>query len=163
MAFAHEHGMKVRGHTLVWHRQTPAWVFQDSSGAKASPELLLARMKNHIAHVVTHFKGSVYAWDVVNEAILDNGEYRTDHEAGTQTRRDHSAPGMASVSSAAIVRAKVVTASSIGTPCTTSAMTSVGACATTSASALSAFHSIAAPTRLAASAIGMIRRDQRSA
>jgi endo-1,4-beta-xylanase len=80
VAFAREHGMKVRGHTLVWHRQTPAWVFLDSSGAPASPALLLARMKNHIRNVVSHFKGSVYAWDVVNEAIMDNGEYRTEHE-----------------------------------------------------------------------------------
>jgi endo-1,4-beta-xylanase len=80
VAFARAHGMKVRGHTLVWHRQTPPWVFEGSAGAKAPPELLLARMRNHIQNVVTHFKGSVYAWDVVNEAVMDNGEYRTEHE-----------------------------------------------------------------------------------
>ena len=80
VAFAQSHGMKVRGHTLVWHRQTPAWMFVDASGAKASPELLLSRMRNHIQNVVSHFKGSVYAWDVVNEAILDDGRYRTADE-----------------------------------------------------------------------------------
>jgi endo-1,4-beta-xylanase len=69
--------MKVRGHNLVWHRQTPRWVFENGAGADAAPELLLARLKNHIDHVVAHFKGSVYAWDVVNEAMMDDGTYRT--------------------------------------------------------------------------------------
>jgi endo-1,4-beta-xylanase len=84
--FAQAHGMKVRGHTLVWHRQTPDWVFQAAGGGPASPELLLSRLKNHIDHVVAHFEGRVYAWDVVNEAILDDGKYRTDHEAEADQR-----------------------------------------------------------------------------
>jgi endo-1,4-beta-xylanase len=77
LAFARQHGMKMRGHTLVWHRQTPDWVFSNGAGGDASKEVLLARMEKHIANVVGHFKGNVYAWDVVNEAILDDGKWRT--------------------------------------------------------------------------------------
>jgi endo-1,4-beta-xylanase len=86
VAFAQAHGMKVRGHTLVWHRQTPDWVFQGAGGGPASPELLLSRLKNHIDQVVSHFEGRVYAWDVVNEVIMDDGKYRTDHEAEADQR-----------------------------------------------------------------------------
>jgi len=86
VAYARAHGMRVRGHTLVWHRQTPDWVFQDASGAPASRDVLLARLKNHIDNVVTHFKGSVYAWDVVNEAVTDDGKYRTNDEAEADQR-----------------------------------------------------------------------------
>jgi endo-1,4-beta-xylanase len=86
VAFAQSHGMKVRGHALVWHRQTPAWVFTDSSGADVSAEVLLARLKSHISNVVGHFKGSVYAWDVVNEAIMDDGAYRTAEETNESQR-----------------------------------------------------------------------------
>lgn len=80
VAFAKSRGMKVRGHALVWHRQTPPWVFSDGAGGDASREVLLGRLKSHISEVVSHFKGSVYAWDVVNEAIMDNGAYRTANE-----------------------------------------------------------------------------------
>ena len=72
VAFAKANGMKVRGHTLVWHQQTPAWFFKDATGNTVSKEVLLARLKEHITTVVTHFKGKVYAWDVVNEALDDN-------------------------------------------------------------------------------------------
>jgi endo-1,4-beta-xylanase len=84
VAYAKERGMRVRGHTLVWHRQTPAWVFTDASGAPASPEVVMARLKKHIAAVVGHYKGQLYAWDVVNEAITDDGRYRT----ATEERED---------------------------------------------------------------------------
>jgi endo-1,4-beta-xylanase len=80
VATAKSHGMGVRGHTLLWHRQTPAWVFSDASGAPASKQVLLARLKNHIDKVAGHFRGSIYAWDVVNEAIMDDGRYRTQDE-----------------------------------------------------------------------------------
>lgn len=73
MAFAEENGMAVRGHTLVWHNQTPDWVFEDSSGGPVGRETLLARMKSHIETVVTRYKGKIYAWDVVNEAVSDAG------------------------------------------------------------------------------------------
>ncbi|SHH52668.1 endo-1,4-beta-xylanase [Clostridium grantii] len=69
--FAVDNNMKMRGHTLVWHNQTPEWVFKDVKGEKASRELLLKRMKNHINEIMNHYKGKVYVWDVVNEAIED--------------------------------------------------------------------------------------------
>lgn len=72
--------MKVRGHALVWHRQTPDWVFVDAEGKPASKQLLRGRLESHISQVVEHFKGSVYAWDVVNEAIVNDGTYRSDQE-----------------------------------------------------------------------------------
>ncbi len=71
VAFAKANGMKVRGHTLVWHQQTPAWFFKDATGNTISKEVLLARLKEHITTIVSHFKGKVYAWDVVNEALDD--------------------------------------------------------------------------------------------
>lgn len=70
--FARENNMKVRGHTLVWHNQTPDWFFEDKAGGPASRELLLKRMKEHIHTVTSRYKGSVYCWDVVNEAIEDS-------------------------------------------------------------------------------------------
>lgn len=73
MAFAKSNGMAVRGHTLVWHNQTPDWVFEDRSGGAVDRETLLARMKSHIDTVVTRYKGNIYAWDVVNEAVSDSG------------------------------------------------------------------------------------------
>jgi endo-1,4-beta-xylanase len=86
VSYARSHAMKVRGHALVWHRQTPDWVFKDASGAPVSKAGLLSRLKSHIDHVVGHFKGSVYAWDVVNEAIMDDGKYRTANEAEADQR-----------------------------------------------------------------------------
>jgi len=75
---ARENNMKVRGHVLVWHSQTPDWVFVDK-GKTASREVLLERMENHIKTVVERYKDDVYAWDVVNEAISDDG-YQTHRE-----------------------------------------------------------------------------------
>jgi endo-1,4-beta-xylanase len=75
--FAVKHGMKMRGHTLVWHSQAPGWIFRDAEGKQVSKEVLLQRMKDHITTVVTRYKGKIYAWDVVNEVIADDsGFYR---------------------------------------------------------------------------------------
>ncbi len=70
------HGMFVVGHVLVWHQQTPAWVFAGADGAKASREILLARLKDHITTVVAHYRGRIGGWDVVNEALDDDGALR---------------------------------------------------------------------------------------
>ncbi|WP_256011889.1 endo-1,4-beta-xylanase [Desertivirga xinjiangensis] len=70
--FAQKHGLKVRGHNLCWHEQTPAWIFKDDQDRLVSKEILLKRLKDHIATVVSRYKGRIYAWDVVNEAIDDN-------------------------------------------------------------------------------------------
>jgi endo-1,4-beta-xylanase len=72
-AFAKQHGMKMRGHTLVWHNQTSDWVFQDSNGDSVGREQLLQRMKDHITTVMQRYKGQIYCWDVVNEAVTDEG------------------------------------------------------------------------------------------
>lgn len=71
--FAVKNGLKIRGHALCWHSQTPAWFFTDSTGQAVSKEVLLARLKRHIQEVVGRYKGKIYAWDVVNEAVPDDG------------------------------------------------------------------------------------------
>ena len=75
--FAKENNIQVRGHVLVWHSQTPSWVFR-FAGQPATKELLLERMRNHISTVVGRYKGQIYAWDVVNEAISDGPEIYRD-------------------------------------------------------------------------------------
>ncbi len=69
--FARENDLKMRGHALVWHQQTGGWIFEDENGNKVDREELLKRMKTHIDSVVGRYKGTIYAWDVVNEAISD--------------------------------------------------------------------------------------------
>jgi len=76
VAFAQRNSLKVRGHNLCWHNQVPQWMFKDSSGNTVTKEVLLQRLKDHITTVVNRYKGKIYAWDVVNEAISDKpGEY----------------------------------------------------------------------------------------
>lgn len=70
--FAQRHGLKVRGHNLCWHQQAPSWIFKDDQGNLVSKEVLLKRLKDHITTVVNRYKGKIYAWDVVNEAISDS-------------------------------------------------------------------------------------------
>ena len=70
-AFARRHKLKLRGHTLCWHNQTPAWLFEDANGKPVSKEELLKRLKDHITTVVNRYKDVIYAWDVVNEVISD--------------------------------------------------------------------------------------------
>ena len=69
--FAIKNGIKIRGHNLCWHQQTPDWMFKDGD-KQVSKETLLKRLKTHINTVVGRYKGKIYAWDVVNEAIDDN-------------------------------------------------------------------------------------------
>ncbi len=74
--FGQENNMFLVGHTLVWHSQTPRWVFEDENGKPASRDTLLARLKDHIYTVVGRYKGKVKGWDVVNEAFNDDGSMR---------------------------------------------------------------------------------------
>jgi endo-1,4-beta-xylanase len=74
--YAQNNGMAVIGHVLVWHSQTPDWVFRDSLGNQLTREALLERMKDHIVTVVGHFRGKVHGWDVVNEAVDADGSLR---------------------------------------------------------------------------------------
>lgn len=71
--FAQRNKLKLRGHTLCWHNQTPPWFFTDAAGQPVSKDVLLARLKTHIQTVVSRYKGKIYAWDVVNEAVSDAG------------------------------------------------------------------------------------------
>jgi endo-1,4-beta-xylanase len=76
VAFGEQHGMFIIGHCLVWHNQTPKWVFEDANGNPVDRETLLARMRDHIHTVVGRYKGRIKAWDVVNEAIEADGSWR---------------------------------------------------------------------------------------
>ena len=91
--FGEKNGMYLVGHTLVWHSQTPNWVFAGTNpppesadaapgrgsfgrgytGPRASREELLERMRDHIHTIVGRYKGKVKSWDVVNEALADGG------------------------------------------------------------------------------------------
>jgi Beta-1,4-xylanase len=73
VSFAQAHSMAVRGHTLVWHNQVPAWV---TSGNFNSSQLSTI-LQGHITTVMSHYAGKVYAWDVVNEAFNDDGTMRS--------------------------------------------------------------------------------------
>jgi len=64
------------GHTLLWHNQTPDWVFQDSAGQPASREQVLTRLQDHIKTVMTRYRGRFDGWDVVNEALHEDGTMR---------------------------------------------------------------------------------------
>jgi endo-1,4-beta-xylanase len=66
LTFAEANNMALRGHTLLWHRATPDYFFQ------GTPAEVKARLQKYVTDVVTHFKGRVYAWDVVNEVISDD-------------------------------------------------------------------------------------------
>ena len=68
--------MFIVGHCLIWHQQIPKWVFEDKSGNPVSRDTLLKRMHDHILTVVTRYKGKVNGWDVINEALDENGELR---------------------------------------------------------------------------------------
>lgn len=74
--WAEKNGKTLIGHCLVWHSQPPKWMFTDDKGNLVSREVLIGRMYNHIMNVVTHYKGKVKGWDVVNEAFEDDGSYR---------------------------------------------------------------------------------------
>jgi endo-1,4-beta-xylanase len=63
--FANRHGMKVRGHTLVWHQQNPKWLTEGKFTSSELAEIL----EKHIRTVVGHYRGKIFAWDVVNEAF----------------------------------------------------------------------------------------------
>jgi endo-1,4-beta-xylanase len=68
VTFAQAHGMKVRGHNLCWDADNPEWI----KGLRGAPPSAVARiLHDHIFNVVTHYRGKVFAWDVVNEAVDD--------------------------------------------------------------------------------------------
>ena len=76
VAFGERHGMRIIGHCLIWHSQTPEWFFRDAEGKDLSREALLERMHTYIATVVGRYKGRIAGWDVCNESFLDDGTLR---------------------------------------------------------------------------------------
>ena len=73
VAFAQQNQMAVRGHTLVWHQQLPKWITSGPSGVDEATQQLI----DHVTTVVSHYKGKLFAWDVVNEALNDDGSRRS--------------------------------------------------------------------------------------
>ncbi|MFA9398438.1 MAG: endo-1,4-beta-xylanase [Clostridiaceae bacterium] len=70
--FAKANNIALRGHTLVWHSQTPDWFFREgysTTGEYLTRDAMLERMENYIKTMIEHFGTDVYAWDVVNEAV----------------------------------------------------------------------------------------------
>ena len=76
VAFGEKNHMFIVGHCLIWHAQTPAWVFQDENGKQIGRDALLKRMHDHISTVVGRYKGRIQSWDVVNEALNEDGTLR---------------------------------------------------------------------------------------
>ena len=76
VALGKQHGLAVIGHVLVWHQQTPAWVFAGQAGGRADRDTLLSRMRTHIQTVAGRYRGRIHGWDVVNEALDDDGTLR---------------------------------------------------------------------------------------
>jgi len=74
--FGEQNNLYIVGHCLIWHSQAPGWLFVDEDGKDVSREVLTERMKTHIFTVVERYKGKVDCWDVVNEAIEDDGSWR---------------------------------------------------------------------------------------
>lgn len=74
--FGQKNKMFIHGHTLVWHNQTPKWVFEDEKGQPVTREVLLKRLHDHIQTVVGRYKGKINSWDVVNEALNEDGTLR---------------------------------------------------------------------------------------
>lgn len=93
MDFAQSAGLKVRGHVLVWDAYMTEWFFYEDYKEKkfASKEVMLKRLKNYIEQVITHFEtkypGVIYAWDVVNEAVGDGGDFKADDKCHIRTTR----------------------------------------------------------------------------
>ena len=76
VAFGEKYKMFIVGHNLVWHSQVPQWVFKDDKGAPVTRDVLLERMHDHIRTVVGRYKGRIGGWDVVNEALNEDGTLR---------------------------------------------------------------------------------------
>ena len=74
--FGEKYHLFITGHCLIWHSQAPSWFFTDSEGKNVSREVMIERMKKHIYTVVGRYKGKVKGWDVVNEALNEDGTLR---------------------------------------------------------------------------------------
>ena len=87
--FCRENGIKMRGHCLCWHSQFADWMFTDKKGKPVKKEVFYERLRDHIHTVVNRYKDVVYAWDVVNEAIADDGRSWPGREASPYRQSRH--------------------------------------------------------------------------
>ena len=71
--FCRQNGIKMRGHCLCWHSQFADWMFTDKKGKPVKKEVFYERLRDHIHTIMNRYKDVVYAWDVVNEAMADDG------------------------------------------------------------------------------------------
>lgn len=112
LSLAQEKGLPLRGHTLIWHNQTPTWFFckdYDESKNYVDKKTMLRRMESYIKQVLEYcqnnYPGVVYAWDVLNEGVADSGGFREDSkwyetigedyfEAAFQYARKYAAEGV---------------------------------------------------------------------
>ena len=76
VSFGEARNLEIHGHVLVWHQQTPDWVFLGSNGAPASRQQLLARLEAHMSALSERYGSRIAYWDVVNEALNDDGSLR---------------------------------------------------------------------------------------
>lgn len=76
VCFGYKNHMKIIGHVLIWHQQTPHWVFEDAQENQIDRDQLVDRMRSHIHTIVSRYKGKIQGWDVVNEALNEDGTFR---------------------------------------------------------------------------------------
>ena len=74
--FGEQHGLTVTGHCLLWHSQAAPWFYEAPEGGELTRELMIDRIREYITTVVTRYKGRIKGWDVINEAVLDDGQLR---------------------------------------------------------------------------------------
>lgn len=77
-SFANRNGLKALGHTLMWHNQTPDFFWLNPDGSVRTKAEMEATLEEYVSKTVSHYAGKVYAWDVVNEIISEEGGYRND-------------------------------------------------------------------------------------
>lgn len=77
--YCQQHNLVPMGHVLIWHSQLPKWFCHDKNGQLVKPEVMKERMRKHIYTVAGHFRGRIKGWDVVNEAIEDDGSFRNSY------------------------------------------------------------------------------------
>ena len=97
--FCREHGIKMRGHTLMWHSQIGTWMYQDEKGNLLPKEEFYANMKHHIQAIVNRYKDVVYCWDVVSTRPSSMPTRRTRTPSCSTTTTMTPSPPRASASS----------------------------------------------------------------
>ena len=87
--FCRQNGIKMRGHCLCWHSQFADWMFTDKKGRPVKKEVFYERLRDHIHTIMNRYKDVVYAWDVVNEAMADDGYSRQGQEQSPYRQTRH--------------------------------------------------------------------------